>query len=66
MLHLTGVIIALIDSVRHVKLLLTRMKRQGIECVRIFSLLKKNFAKHPKMFHQVVSGANGFAQVFCL
>ena len=42
----------LISMVKRVNLLVMRMKKQGRKCPFIFSLLRKVFAKHFKVFHK--------------
>ena len=43
-----------------------RMKKQGSECTRIISLLKKIFGKHLNVFQMFSYTADKFIQLFSL
>ena len=54
------------QMVTRVNHLLRVMKKQGSECVRIISLLKKIFGKIFKVFHKFADAANEFMKLFSL
>ena len=56
----------LINMIAHVNNLLIEIKKPGSECTRIFSLLKKIFWKHFKVFHQFADTAVEFIKLFSL
>ena len=56
----------LINMVTHANILLICMKKQGNECTRIISLLKKIFEKHFKVFHKFANTTDEFNKLLSL
>ena len=52
--------------VKGVDILLIRMKKKGIECTLIISLLKNIFGKHLKVFHKFAGTPDRFVKLFSL
>ena len=59
-LRITSTTTDLINMVRRVNLLLIQMKKQGSECTRVISLLKKIFGKHFKVLNKLADTADNF------